>query len=375
MYPFDGEGGVLAHAMFPEAGGLHFDEDEAWAYKETAKLRQGHTDLLYVAIHEIGHTLGVDHIQNKDAIMYFSYQQPLSRFGSYIEPELHAADIAAIQKLYGKPSGSPGRNNFGGDVEIGSNADNTPVAVTTTRMPPRVDDDQEIFIERNAEGRDRYRTRTTPSPRDRHRHHHHHGHHHNHDHSHGSGRLQCPSHVDSMAVDGDFIFIFEGQYVYEIRNKRVHSRKRITELFPAGPRTIEAAVLDRSTKKMLFFTRSHFGGGDVYAYFHSAMFGTYVKAYEHHFMNYQPLAAALPWTEGRTILLTGSNHFAVYDAKNGHSSGFNAIDVDEFPTGVKGAISKSNNEYLLFTRDRVVHYDVDAERVLKTWNLNEYLTC
>jgi len=91
--PFDGPGGVLAHAFFPDSGGeAHFDDDESWTYQNPKG-----TDLLQVAIHEIGHTVGLAHTNVKGAIMYPFYT------GYTPNPHLTDDDIKAIQILYGAP--------------------------------------------------------------------------------------------------------------------------------------------------------------------------------------------------------------------------------------------------------------------------------
>lgn len=58
---FDGPGDVLAHATSPNPYDdrqvfLHFDDDERWVNSNTSNV-----DLLTVAAHEIGHTLGLAH--------------------------------------------------------------------------------------------------------------------------------------------------------------------------------------------------------------------------------------------------------------------------------------------------------------------------
>ena len=94
--PFDGPGDVLAHASYPNPYNdrqvfLHFDDDERWVNSESRNI-----DLLTVAAHEIGHTLGLDHSSDPDALMYAAYSGP-HRF-------LSEDDIAGAQSLYGLAS-------------------------------------------------------------------------------------------------------------------------------------------------------------------------------------------------------------------------------------------------------------------------------
>jgi hypothetical protein len=85
--PFDGAGNVLAHALFPPlasgflAGDVHFDEDETWT-KDF---------LMKVALHEIGHSLGLAHSNDPQAVMY-----PFFTGRSTLSPD----DKAAIRTLY-----------------------------------------------------------------------------------------------------------------------------------------------------------------------------------------------------------------------------------------------------------------------------------
>jgi len=94
--PFDGPGNVLAHASFPNPYNnrqvfLHFDDDEHWVNSNTQNV-----DLLTVAAHEIGHTLGLDHSNDPNALMYPSYSRPHRFLGN--------DDIAGAQSLYGVAS-------------------------------------------------------------------------------------------------------------------------------------------------------------------------------------------------------------------------------------------------------------------------------
>ncbi len=89
--PFDNggtvtDGNVLAHGFYPQntdiAGDIHFDDFEPWTLIQLAN----------VALHEIGHALGLDHSLDPGAIMYWRYNGVT---------ELTKDDIDGINFLYG----------------------------------------------------------------------------------------------------------------------------------------------------------------------------------------------------------------------------------------------------------------------------------
>jgi len=95
--PFDGHGGELAHSW--QAGDIHFDEDEN--YRRDDPSGTG-IDLLKVAVHEIGHVLGLLHNDRDNSIMYPIY---VNRDVSE-DFELSAEDRRSVQSIYGICKGS-----------------------------------------------------------------------------------------------------------------------------------------------------------------------------------------------------------------------------------------------------------------------------
>jgi len=98
--PFDGASGVLAHAFYPSVppaavtsimGDAHFDEAETWTV--TVPPASGTIDLVTVAAHEFGHSLGLDHSAVAGALMAPFYGGPARA--------LQSDDVAGITSLYG----------------------------------------------------------------------------------------------------------------------------------------------------------------------------------------------------------------------------------------------------------------------------------
>ena len=89
----DGQGGTLAFAYFPTVGDITFDNTERW----------NNDKFLETAVHELGHSLGLDHEGDVDAIM-----NPVlnNRFAGSNNPFLLQDDVNGIQNLYGGGQGT-----------------------------------------------------------------------------------------------------------------------------------------------------------------------------------------------------------------------------------------------------------------------------
>lgn len=91
-YPM--EGTTLAHAFFPRKGDVHLRNDLVWNFGDKPLESHEHS-FFRVLLHEVGHSLGLQHSQDANSIMFGYY--------SSHRMNLHYDDINGIQHIYGTP--------------------------------------------------------------------------------------------------------------------------------------------------------------------------------------------------------------------------------------------------------------------------------
>nr|CAD2149815.1 unnamed protein product [Meloidogyne enterolobii] len=128
---FDGRGGLVAHSAYPPLGIVHFDASEYWdlggekqkdsamnnwnlrktwkinrerrSSKKSKEEQQTVLDLRYVAVHEIGHALGLRHSTFRNSVMNRYYKMAYNSIQPSNKPlKLSKDDEAAIEELFGE---------------------------------------------------------------------------------------------------------------------------------------------------------------------------------------------------------------------------------------------------------------------------------
>ena len=116
---FDGPGGTAAHAFYPPpngssaAGDLHLDDAERWTTSGNG------VDLQSIALHELGHALGLTHAAASQCPMSTSPSRPIMcSVVIGVDRTLAQDDINGVQHLYGAPPLSCG--GFAVTVDLGA---------------------------------------------------------------------------------------------------------------------------------------------------------------------------------------------------------------------------------------------------------------
>ncbi|KHN80014.1 Matrix metalloproteinase-24 [Toxocara canis] len=324
-WPFDGTGRVLAHATMPPTGMLHFDDDENWVYMDPKKISEyDYMDLLAVAVHESGHTLGLEHSRDESSIMAPFYQETVDAHGNYKMPKLNSDDITKIQDIYGPRRGAlpnnddvdsgPPRRSSPGDSGRGSSrgggglfdriksffgfGDSHSSSADRNRGDSNANSHSSVPVDPGSFSSGSgsfFHSGSADSGRDS-------------DSSFDS--TECPKDADGVTTIDGITYLFSGSKVYEISGERVGKVHSLKQLFPNSPAYVQGVLTVPYSGVILLFQHRQ-----VYAYTRDRLRGNfrldsrYPKRLPSD-VTFNPMGAFV-WIDGREVLVNAPDeeHF------------------------------------------------------------------
>jgi len=388
--PFDGPGKVLAHAYFPGnydlAGDVHFDDEESFTRKQNTGI-----NFLWVAAHEVGHSLGLGHSNDNDALMapfYSGYQENF---------KLHPDDIAGIQYLYGTPAEETPETSTATSSTTAVPTSTTQTTSTTTK---KITTDQQTTTPRTTASPSST-TQTTPTttrkittdqqtttlsttvspsteiPFE----------------TTTSDFEQCeicsdPS-IDAVALGHDgSTLIFKGKYYYTLHSG-AYTQNLISQDWPNAPNDIDAALYIKSHDYTLLIKNNY-----VYVYESRNYLGFmtldrwidglpskidsiyFYKSYE--FINYQ-------WYQNKYIFVTvGDKYYKISAYNYKMYSDYprplsawweNSQSISNLPKRIDGAYSDKSNRLFFIANGKYFYYNNYYDSVQGVGELRDVLSC